>query len=369
MELQLRHFWQGRRFSRAILAAVTAGGVLFAPAVFAAGGGGLPSRIGVLETKSDALGSAVDGLRQQLAPFTAGGSSAATPAPIVVAQSSRDIGALTVRVGQLEEQMRSLTGQIEGLQFQMAQLQTLIQAMQEDTDARFAALEGGARPGKTDAAPQSGGVVPPAVVPQTNLTPPGDNGGAIDLNAPDAGASSIGIDPTSADTDSDGFALGGPAQPLGTLTLDELGDGLSQPMDGDQTSGALVTDADADAQYRAGYDAVVRGDYAFAEEQFRQFIALFPDHPQAPDATSWLGEALIQRGAYDDAADILVSGFQKYPNSPRSPDILLKLGIALFGAGERETACRTYAEVQRRFADQPAAFIQRLNDEMSKAQC
>ncbi len=52
------------------------------------------------------------------------------------------------------------------------------------------------------------------------------------------------------------------------------------------------------AQYQAGYDAIVRGDYAFAEDQFRQFVALYPDDPQAPDATNWLGEALMQRGAY-----------------------------------------------------------------------
>ena len=59
----------------------------------------------------------------------------------------------------------------------------------------------------------------------------------------------------------------------------------------------------------------MRGDYAFAEDQFRQFIALYPKDPQAPDATNWLGEALLQRQAYDEAADVLLTGFQTYQSS------------------------------------------------------
>jgi tol-pal system protein YbgF len=130
-----------------------------------------------------------------------------------------------------------------------------------------------------------------------------------------------------------------------------------------------LSDGDADAQYKAGYDAIVRGDYAFAEEQFRQFVALYPKDRQAADATNWLGEALLQRGAYDEAADALLTGFQAYQGSPRAPDLLLKLGIALAGAGEQDTACRTFFEVAKRYPDQPAAFVQRLNDEKAKAQC
>jgi hypothetical protein len=53
----------------------------------------------------------------------------------------------------------------------------------------------------------------------------------------------------------------------------------------------------------------------------------------------------------------------------RAPDLLLKLGIALAGAGERETACRTFDEVSRRFAGTQAAFSTRLAEEKVKAAC
>ena len=48
-----------------------------------------------------------------------------------------------------------------------------------------------------------------------------------------------------------------------------------------------------------------------------QFVALYPDDPQAPDAINWLGEALIQRGAYDDAAQVLAEGYTEVPGLAR----------------------------------------------------
>ncbi|MEQ1770907.1 MAG: tol-pal system protein YbgF [Devosia sp.] len=153
---------------------------------------------------------------------------------------------------------------------------------------------------------------------------------------------------------------------LGALDPNAVG---SRPLDLTLDGGQALTDGDALAQYQAGYDAIVRGDYAFAEDQLRQFIALYPDDPNAPDATNWLGEALLQRGAFEEAADVLTTGYQKYERSARAPDIMLRLGIALNGAGEPDTACRLFFEVTKRFANQPASFKQKLQDERAKAQC
>ena len=123
------------------------------------------------------------------------------------------------------------------------------------------------------------------------------------------------------------------------------------------------------AQYAAGYDAITRGDYAFAEEQFQQFIALYPDDPQAPDATNWLGEALLQRGAFTDAAEVLANGYTKYKASKRAPDMMLKLGVALAGADKPDVACRTFFTLKQRYPDLSPAFQQRLAEENQKAKC
>ena len=305
-------------------------------------------------------------------------------APELVFAQSKEEAQLTVRVQQLEDQVRTLTGQIEGLQFTLTQMQTQLQKMQDDNEFRFQQLEGGngkAAPGKkTDAATPSGGATPTGALPQpatgeqaapqqqTSTT--GDAG----TQPPPADVGTTTAAPSS-DAAMDGDNLGDSADPLvgkggGTAELGTIPDnGVSQPLNLSLDGNQDLSNGDAEAQYKAGYEAIVRGDYAFAEQQFRQFIALYPKDPQAPDATNWLGEALLQRQAYDDAADVLLTGFQNYEKSSRAPDLLMKLGIALAGAGEGDTACRTFAEVVKRYPKQPTAFMQRLQQEQTKAQC
>src|SRR5690606_12503811 len=70
---------------------------------------------------------------------------------ILVAQA--DSAQLMVRIQQLEEQIRVLNGQVDGLTFQLTQLQEILNRFQEDADFRLQQLEGGGA-GKTDAATQ-----------------------------------------------------------------------------------------------------------------------------------------------------------------------------------------------------------------------
>lgn len=319
-----------------------------------------------------------------LAPALAAGTETAVPGPafieplppadvgepgrIRVAQS-REEAQLQLQIQQLQEQIRLLTGQVEGLQFQLTQMQTLIERMTEDNELRFQQLEGGAG-GKPDAATQAGGVMQPEALPQEPPVTANSTPEPAPLEPPPAADTGEGAPMEDLGESADPLlgTSGAGADTLGTLPEDPTLGG-SRPLDLTLDGGAQVSNGDANAQYAAGYDAIVRGDYAFAEDQFTQFIALYPDDPQAPDATNWLGEALIQRGAYDDAALVLAEGYQKYQDSPRAPDLMLKLGIALSGAGEQEVACRTFFTLQKRYTDLSAAFLQRLTEEKSKAQC
>jgi len=85
----------------------------------------------------------------------------------VLAQSTQE-AQLTVRVQDLENTIRTLNGQVEGLQFQLTQMQELIQKMQDDNEFRFQQLEGGkgGAPKKTDAATQSGDATSSGALPQ-----------------------------------------------------------------------------------------------------------------------------------------------------------------------------------------------------------
>lgn len=301
--------------------------------------------------------------------------SDAAPERIHVAQA-QDTAQLLVRIQQLEEQLRSQNGQIEGLTFQLTQLQELLNRMQEDTDFRLQALEGGAGP-KPDAATQPGGATQPEALPQDPNAVPMDANGVPLTDVPEQGVKplpgEVEFDPTFDDGSgaAPADAVGESADPLvGTGATGGVDLTTGQPLNlSFDPAAANSGNPDADAQFAAGYDALSKGDFAFAEDQFSQYLELYPDSRQAPDAANFLGDVLIQRAAYDEAAEVLLNAFQKAPDSPKAPDLLLKLGMSLSGAGERETACRTFAEIDKRYTTLEPAFITRLGEEKSRAEC
>ncbi|MCZ4273665.1 tol-pal system protein YbgF [Maritalea porphyrae] len=289
-------------------------------------------RLDALSVQADQLGANILSMQQNLL----GSSAAPVQSQRIRVGQSREVGQINVRLDQIENQMRVLNGQVEGLQFQLTQMQTLIERMQEDYEFRFQEQEGGSL-GKTSAAPQPDSVTLSEGLPQTQT------------------------EATTADTQT----LGAPETTLGTIVLEESG----QPLDLSFNPGTTLSEADGDAQYEAGYEAIVRGDYLFAKDQFSQFVALYPKHPQSADAYHWLGEALMQNGENEEAAEVFLAGYESFPNAARAPDMVLKLGIVLANTGERETACRTFIEVLRKYPNQAKAFTARVKEEQRKSQC
>src|SRR5690606_38989136 len=137
-------------------------------------------------------------------------------------------------------------------------------------------------PGKPPAATESGGAMPAEELPQTQTeteaAPPAEPSRLEPEDGEPMDMIGDSQDPMIGDGAADGT--------LGTLS-DADAAGGSRALDLSLDGGNEAANGDAQAQYEAGYEAVVRGDYAFAEDQFQQFVALYPDDPQAPDATHW----------------------------------------------------------------------------------
>jgi len=297
---------------------------------------------------------------------------ATSDARIVVAQNNQNAAELMVRIQDLEQQVRDLTGRVEGLEFQVKQLLKV----NEDNEFRFQQLEGTAPVGKPQAAVPTDGATPsdalpqeqtpavatdtpmdqlPATPDQLPATP--DMGAVPDLPPSDAPMDGVG-------ESADPLLKGGTDQ-LGTMPDDTV---LNQPLNLNLPATDL-SNGDAQAQYDAAFDAMSRGDYAFASEQFAQFIRYFHDDAKAPDAVNYLGESLIMQGQYQDASDVLAQGYIDYKDSERAPDIMLRLGVALAGLGQRDVACENFATLKQRYPNQAPKFNARVQQETKKAQC
>ncbi len=303
--------------------------------------------------------------------------AAATPSDAQLFGRRNDESA--VRISQLEEQVRALTGQIEQLSFQMRELQDQIRRMQEDNEYRFQQLEGGTPAGKrSDLAPagSSGGAAPGLAQDGTPLSEPlvAPNGGLATLPADGSGdgswAQSGGYE------DNGGLSGDGPidlsalANGLDNIpgTGDDLDPGPGLATDDDQIA-SVIGSGDPRTDYDQAYSLAVNGDYAGAERGFRTFLENYPDSELAANAQYWLGESLLSQQNYREAADAFLKTYTDHPGSDKSPDSLLKLGVSLRGLGESDAACATFSELLNKYPNAAPAVLTQARDERSRAQC
>ncbi|MCV0427332.1 MAG: tol-pal system protein YbgF [Roseibium sp.] len=283
----------------------------------------------------------------------------------------------SVRIGQLEERIRILTGQIEQLSYQMRELQDQMRRMQEDNEYRFQQLEGGNPQKRSDISPNAApGSTAPGLTadgtPQTGtLVAPG--GGFATLPADGSGDGSW--------DQSGGYEAGTGLPSDGPIDLSELAKGLDTvPGAGEVTPGpGLATDDDQIANvigsgdprtdYDQAYSLAVNGDYAGAERGFRTFLETYPDDALAPNAQYWLGESLLAQQNFREAADAFLKTYTDHPNNSKSPDSLLKLGVSLRGLGERDAACATFSELLTKYPNAAPAVLTQARDERRRAQC
>jgi tol-pal system protein YbgF len=342
----------------------------------------------------------------------------AAKAPVRMAQMSAPD--LIVRLDQLENQIRHLTGAIEQLQFRNQQLEQAMRRMQEDAEFRFQELgsKGGARPaGQTQQQPRTTplvqpGLPPPAPQPAVparrsdvfdptqNPTAPGAprqlGSMAVPGGAPAIGGPAVNI-PQGGPIVSDEPPIGAPGgravgAPLDLSTLAgnasnepslapsgypqaETGGTLPPPpprnpnATGGQMAAVSPPSQVPKDEYDLGYGYILRKDYALAEDTFRGFLRKFPSDRLASDAQYWLGESLFQRQRFRDSAEAFLTVTTKYETTAKAPEALLRLGQSLAALGEREAGCAALGEVTRKYPRASLSVKQGVEREQKRARC
>ena len=301
-----------------------------------------------------------------------------TPA---MAQSASEVA---VRMQQLEEQVRLLTGQVQELSFEVKQLRaqsgTAAAPQQsgavEQLTPPSAVVAGQPRPSqqKRLAAASAGTPIPDSndieVIEQQPL------GGAVgamplpgeaDLGAP--GVQVLGAMDNAAAQPNDGGFQG---KVLVPPSQQEPGDDvLIQQGASPIENVALAPEAlgeNPESLYERSNESLLRRQFGEAEAGFSNFLQKYPDHSLAGSAQYWLGETFYAQGDFKRAAANFLQGYKKYPKSRRAPDSLLKLGISLNRLGQGEQACAAYAAVS---AEYPKAVDarKRAQAESKRAGC
>ena len=285
--------------------------------------------------------------------------------------------AMDPRVGQLEEQIRSLTGRIEEMSYQLLQMQEQLRKTQEDNEYRFQDLEGGkgGASGKSGALdkPVTGGSADQQTA--SNQVPADDTAGTDTMAAADGSTGAQPQELGSIRFDENGNPVGAAANPDLDNQSASLGndnslpgvDGGSSLPEASQSSTASLDNPDD--LYKVAYGHVLTGDYQMAEREFRDYLDIFPKGEKAADANFWLGEAQYSQGNFNDAAKTFLNAHQTFSKSKKAPEMLLKLGMSLAAHDNRETACATLREVNKRYPSASKAVKTKVASEQSRLSC
>jgi tol-pal system protein YbgF len=303
-----------------------------------------------------------------------------------------------IRIERLENQLRTLTGQNEELQYRNRQLEEQLRTLQ------------GAQPAPANQAGAPRSAAPNvAVAPQPNQSyqqnpgyppQPGAGQGPPVTAAPVASSGRRGdaFDP-SRNPNAPGVprALGGGQMPVvegpvgapggrdagEPLDLSNVGRprnpyGVGAPVQqlpappAPNTTASLTTlppSATPRDEFDLGIGYIQRKDYALAEETMRNFAQKYPSDALLPDSQYWLGESLYQRQKYRDAAEAFLGVTTKFDTSAKAPDALLRLGQSLAALKEKEAACAAFGEVTRKYPRASNGVKQGVGREQKRVGC
>ncbi len=266
------------------------------------------------------------------------------------------------RLGQLEQESRNNTGNIENLTHTMNEINSRLDKLVNDLNFRLSAIEkrlsgGGPPPSAMATRPAPTPAGPPVV-----RTVPGVQG----------------VDRGQATT---GSVLGGQPGTLGTISQQDLASvqstsgATSQP----QAAGAspqqaalpkgALPEGSPKEQYDFAYGLIRRAEYDQAARAFEEFVEKHPKHDLTSNARYWLGETHYVRKDYRKAAESFLNGYQDDPKGQKAPDNLLKLGMSLGGMQKGEQACTTFDKLLTDFPNASDHIKRRVDAQRKKLGC
>ncbi|MEO1016509.1 MAG: tol-pal system protein YbgF [Pseudomonadota bacterium] len=240
------------------------------------------------------------------------------------------------RLLQLEEQIRTLRGVVERLEFQSSRREA---AFRDEIDALRRELA-------------------PMVADRSQFE------GRVDGDASVRSQIQAGDSDTEAgNQDTSGSGVISRNALLGLPSVDVPESDLS-----DQSS--TSPSANPSKQYQQALGLLQAGEWANAQSAFEAIVRDHPDDPRAPTSAYWLGETYFAQGDYGTAAAIFAKNYRTYgESSPKSPDNLLKLAVSLTRLGDVERACQTFERLDQQTGGLSLPIRQAVERERRIAGC
>lgn len=157
------------------------------------------------------------------------------------------------------------------------------------------------------------------------------------------------------------------------LEEDYLGDNKSNDQKAIE-NGAAKTPNSADQQsieeqYQRAYSLLTQQKIEEAIVAFMDFISNNPGHKLIGSAHYWLGEAYSAQNDIQKATVEYLKGYQRNTKGPKAPDNLLKLGISLAKLEKKREACITLNKLQKEYPEASVTIQQKRAAEAKRLAC
>lgn len=289
-----------------------------------------------LSNRIDRVQRELTTLQQQVYQGKAPSSSESDPISVPRADAP-SMARQSIRISQLEGEIRRLTGRIERIDFLLSGIQSRLDKLVADLDQRLAQLEKNNSPvvGSDELSPSSSG--------STVFAPP----------MPSAtGAGVLGTIPKNLAVTSPRGPVDVPVGSTSVIPTYELPPGTPK------------------SQYEYAVSLMLKQqNFGRAEKALMAFLEKHPQDDLASNAQYWLGETYYVRKYYQDAAFAFAEGYQKYPKSRKAPDSLVKLGMSLSRMNKREEACTAFSRFLSKYPKATARLKARIDREWRQAKC
>lgn len=314
--------------SRTAGAAFAALCILCGSAAGEAQNGDLAARLSAAEAQTNHLSQRIDNISKTSGETRVAqlfGESDEEKAARLQREQAQDssIATLNQRVGDLEETLRRLTGQVEELDHRVSEFNEKLSRVRKEFDYKICALAAqqlgtSANSGEENALPCGSAAA------QSGTTAPGANG-------PPPASGSIRLAP--------------PPGVLGTLPRNELSQQTQSPPN-------QLASVDRRPQFESALTMLAKAQYDEARAAFRGFADMYPNDELAPQAVYWVGDIAFVQRDYPTAARAFAEELKKYPDNPRAADSMLKLGQSLLAMNQKKEGCRALATLPNQY---PAA--------------
>jgi tol-pal system protein YbgF len=253
------------------------------------------------------------------------------------------IAQLNQRVGDLEDSLRRLTGQMEQLGHRLNDINARIDRMQKDFDYKICTMT----------AQQLG-----TTADQNGLP----CGGAAAAPLPQQGnaAPDVTVNPN---------APRQLAPPPGILGQIPSNTAMPIPPPASVANGGTPPTTSNKPQFDAAMGKLSKGEYDEARAAFRSFADANPQDALASQAVYWVGAIAYVQKDYPDAARAFVEEIKKYGTSARAPDSMLKLGQSLIAMKQKSQGCTTLDALPGKYPQASPNVLAQAKEARKAARC